>query len=235
VQRETFAYKSFVYDRLANFASIYSIKYELLKKSKLRPFAFKINLDFIEDSYKLWAETKFKIHYFSIKDGLEFRFFSGSNVSLTSSYGLNDFKYEHFYFSRFKQNQTADTTFIPHQFVDEYGGITYFYPEQNYFFVNALNIKTTIIPKFSMLKLYYNFASGADLQLGLGLNALNFHVPLYEFGVMLDIIPNICAIYLPVYGSQELMDYNNQINDKWYSHFRFTFKLENYREFINSL
>ncbi len=235
ILREAYYYKSFVYDRLANFASIYTINFNMQKKSKLRPCSFQVNLDFIENSYKLWAEAKFHLHYFSLKDGLDIRFFTGSNVSLTSTYGINDFKYSHFYFSRYNQIIKNDSTFIPHQFVDEYGGITYFYPEQNYFFVNALNLKTTIIPKFGMLKLYYNFASGADLQLGLGLNALDFHVPLYEFGVMLDIIPHIFAVYLPVYGSQELMDYNNLINDKWYSHFRFTFKLENYKELFKSL
>jgi len=176
IQKNAFYYSA---DIPENYASIINLNYSITKDSKLRPFSFKINADIYGDKYKLWAETKYKIHYFSLKDGLEMRFFTGSNVSLTGTYGVSDFKYDHFYWSRFNEFSTSSTSFIPHQFV--------------------------------------------------------FQPPLFETGIMLDIIPGIFAIYMPLYGSQTLMDYNNAINDKWYSHFRFTFKIENYQSFKNLL
>lgn len=215
-------------------ASLINLEYTIVKNSKFRPFSFKINADLFGNTYKLWAEANYKINYTSLKNGLEIRVFTGSNVSLTGSYGTSDFKYDHFYWSRFSEFSSNSSTFIPHQFVDEFGGLTYFYSETNYFLVNAINLKTSI-PKIPILKIYYNLASGANFINASGFDVLDFQAPLFDAGIMLDIIPNVFAVYLPLYGSKTLMDYNNAINDKWYSHFRFTFKIENFQSLINSI
>ncbi len=233
IKKDVFYYASDV-PGTGNFASLVNLQYTLVKKSKFRPFSLKLNADLFGDTYKLWAQAKYKLHYTSIKNGLEIRVFTGSNVSLTGSYAASDFKYDHFYWARYNQFNSNSNTFIPHQFVDEYGGLTYYYPEKNYFFVNAINLKTSI-PKIPIIKLYYNFASGANFINGTGLKVLDFKPALYETGIMFDIIPNIFAVYLPLYGSKTLMDYNNSLNSKWYSHFRFTFKIENFQQLFTSL
>ncbi len=232
--KNTFYYNTTYVNNIRGITPLVNVKYLMQKKSKFRPFYFKINADFYASTYKLWAEAYYKIHYTSLNDGLEIRLFSGSNVPVSGVNGIADFKYQHFFFSRFSDMADSSRTLWSHQFVDNYGGLSYFYPGVEYDFVNAINIKTTI-PKVPVIKFYYNFVSGADLVMGLWLDALDFHTGLFETGVMFDIIPHVFAIYFPLYGSENLMDYNNQINNKWYSHFRFTFKLENIEKFINTL
>lgn len=223
-----------IFHSSGRFAAIYNIQYSMQKKSKLRPMTFKLNLDMYEQTYKLWAEAKYKIHYTSFKDGLEIRVFSGSNVPINSTYGSTDYKYDHFYWSRYRDFQNPNDGLLAHQFVDEYGGLTYYYNSPDFFFVNAINIKTSI-PKVPILKFYYNLVSSANFQNGIGFNVLDFQPAMFETGVLFDVLPGILGIYFPLYGSQKLMDYNNAINDKWYSHFRFTFKIENFHEFINQI
>ena len=231
--KTTFFYKNYL-PSWSKYANVISISFSMTKKSKFRPTDFNLNLDFIGDTYKFWAEFKYKIHYTSVKDGFEIRLFTGQNVPMVGTTGESDYKYEHYYFSRYEKYTHDTATFIPHQFVDEYGGITFYYPVKDYFFVNAVNLKSSI-PKVPFVKLYYNFVSSADFVNGKGINVFSFNEPLFETGVMLDIIPDLFAVYLPLYGSKKLMDYNNSLNNNILSHFRFTFKLENFREALKHI
>lgn len=234
IPKGVFNQKSLFFDRMDNFASIFNVQYYMQKKSKFRPFIFKLNLDMFGDIYQLWSETKYKIHYTSFADGLDIRFFVGSNVPINGTFGATDLKYEHFYWSRYRDYENPNGGLFSHQFVDEYGGLTFYYNSPEYQFVSAINLKTTI-PKIPVIKFYYNFVSSANLQHGKGINALDFNAGVYEVGIMMDIMPNVFAIYLPVYGSQELMDFNASIKEHWYQYFRFTFKIENFKEFMNTL
>ncbi|MBN2892636.1 MAG: M1 family metallopeptidase [Bacteroidales bacterium] len=234
IPKSVFKQKSLVSDRIANFASIFNVNFFMQKKSKLRPFMFKVNLDMYEQTYQLWAEAKYKIHYTSFYDGLKIRLFTGSNVPINGTDGRGDFKYDHFYWSRYRDYESDNGGLLSHQFVDEFGGLTYYYNSPEFFLVNAVNIQTTL-PKIPVINFYYNFVSSANLQNGLGLNAFDFQTGVYEVGVLFDIIPNIIAIYMPLYGSQELMDYNKSFKEHWYQYFRFTFKIENFQEFMNAM
>ncbi len=233
IPKVIFNQKSAVFDRLNNFASIYNINYYMIKKSKLRPFMFQLNLDIYEQTYSFWAETKLKFHYTDFYDGLEIRLFSGSNVPINGTDGRMDYKYDHFYWSRYRDYEDPDDGLLSHQFVDEYGGLTFYYNSPDYFLVNAVNVKTTL-PKVPVIKFYYNFVSSSNLILGNWLDALDFRAAAWETGIMLDFMPGVFAVYLPLYGSQELMDYNKTIKEDWYKYFRFTFKVENFKELINS-
>ncbi len=228
-----FIYKSdnVIFDK---FTPIFNLQYEMMKKSKFYPVSFKLNADFYANTYNLWAEFNYKVHFTSLKDGLEIRLFSGSNVSATGTDGYSDFKNTNFFWNRSAYYTDNTPTLWGHQFVDNYGGLSFYYPYQNYDFVNAVNLKLSI-PKVPIIKFYYNFVSRSNFTLGKGIEQLDFQAGLYETGVMFNIIPEIFAIYFPLYGSKELMDYNEQINKNVLSHFRFTFKIENYRKFINIL
>lgn len=219
---------------LNRFIPVYNAQFSIQKKSKFRPLLFILNADIIHEDYRLWTEFNYKIHYTSLNDGLDIRLFSGSNVTPTGTDGYADYLTEHFFWTRNDHYTDPNRTFLSHQFVDDFGGLTYYYPMEYYDFVNAINIKTTL-PKIPALKFYYNLVSPANFVMGSGLNQLDFEDILFEVGFMIDIVPNVMAIYFPLYGSQKLMDYNNQINDKWYSHFRFTFKLKNYDKMLNSM
>lgn len=216
------------------FIPVYNVQFTLQKKSKFRPLLFCINADIINDDYRIWTEFNYKIHYTSLNDGLEIRLFSGSNVTPTGTDGSADYLSEHFFFSRNNYYTDYDRNLFSHQFINNFGGLTYYYPMEFYDLVNAINIKTTL-PKIPVIKLYYNFVSPAMFTLGKGFNQIELSESLFEFGIMLDILPHVMEIYFPLYGSKNLMDYNNSINDKWYSHFRFSLKLENYNKLLNSL
>jgi hypothetical protein len=213
------------------YVSIISLGYSMANKSKLHPFNFKFNLDIFGDTYQMTSEAKFKIHYFSLKDGLQIRVFNGFNVPVAGMYGLSDYQFSHFFWNRYN----ASTGKYPHQFIDNYGGLTFYYPNHVYFMVNALNLKTTIPKLPNFIKIYYNLVSPANFINGKGINEFDFKSPLFETGLMLDIIPNIFAIYYPVYGSQTLMDSDKAINTGKFPHFRFTFELENLPQILNSL
>jgi len=219
---------------LNRFIPVYNVNFSVQKRSKHKPLLFIVNADIINDDYRLWTEFNYKIHYTSLTDGFEIRLFSGSNVTPTGSEGYSDYLTNHFFWSRNTYFTDENKSILAHQFVNNYGGLTYYYPMEYYDFVNAINIKTTL-PKVPVIKFYYNLVSPANFTLGQGFDKLDFDAAMYEFGIMLDIIPQVMEIYFPLYGSQKLMDYNYQINDKWYSHFRFSFKLKNYNKMLNSL
>ncbi len=232
--KSVFNQKSFVFERLSNFASVLTVNFTMRKKSRLRPFSATVNMDIYAETYRLWAEAKYKIHYTSFADGLDIRVFSGSNVPVNGTFGMTDLKYEHFYWGRYRDYEAKNAKLFAHQFYDEFGGLTFYYNSPDYHFVNAINLKTTL-PKVPILKFYYNFVSSGNFKNGSGLNALDVNKGLYEVGVMLDIIPNVFAIYLPVHGSKELMDYNKAIKDHWYQYYRFTFKLHNFQDITSNL
>ncbi len=210
--------------------AILNIRYSMLKKSLFRPASFTVNTDFFDNTYVFWSEFTYKIHYDKLSRGLKIRLFLGSNVSPTGMIYTDDYALRHYFFDPLIEPENMYSNsglagLYKHQFVDNYGGITFLYPSKRYDFVYAVNLKSAI-PKVPFVRIYGNVAFSADLRDATWFKVLNFQEPLWETGLMISLIPGWVDIYFPLYGSKILMDYNNSLNSNMLSHYRFTFKLE---------
>ena len=224
-------YDFFNSTEINNNTLILNYQYTMQKKSLLRPFDFKFNADISTRFYSFWAETNYKIHYFSINSGLDIRLFAGSNVLLSGMSGLQDYKFDYTLLGRTENFEENPDNIFAHQFVRNYGGFALYTPIENRLFLMSLNIRTSI-PKVPIIRFYSNIAFYTD---GNSYNQYRFMLNefAYEVGIMLSIIPDRLEIYFPIYASKNIWDYNNSITEERFQKFRFVLNLNEFDKIIN--
>jgi len=212
---------------------IFSITYIMKKKSLFRPMTYRVNADFINNDYIFWTDFTYKLHYDKLSRGLKFRLFLGSNVSPTGIIYSNDYKLQYFYITPLVDpSYMYKGGFFRHQVIDEEGGLISLYPYKRYPIVFSSSIKSNI-PKIPILGIFANIAYFGSLQNGRWLNIFKFQKPLWETGVMLNIIPEFFEIYLPLYTAKPIADYNNSLNKNILSHYRFVIHLNKINKILN--
>ncbi len=212
----------------SDYSLFYNLQFKLTKKSFFRPFNLTLNLDYVSNDFIYWLETDYRIHYLSLNSGLDIRFFAGSNVPLNGTTSINDFKHDYSFLGRGMDFYNLYENVFSRQFIQNYGGFVLNTGYENYLFLSSVNLQTSI-PKIPIVKLYSNFAFFTTNS-----DSNYFEDPFaYEVGVMFTLIKDRIEIYMPLYASKELRDFNNFFTDSYWQKTRFVFNLSHLENYIN--
>jgi len=219
-----------VFEEKANFSNrIYTVdiekfyinrfKFGIENSHPINPFDITTEIQQADNFVKLNFTTNYHIAYRKNKTGFDIRLFSGSflynkGISINGNYnyqlsGNSDYLYDEIYLAR---TPTAATNgFLTQQFAITDGGFkNKAIAESNDRFITgdswlaAINLKSNLLTKH--LSTYADFGIVGSKNNGTSDIA-------YNFGIALNIVPNIFEIYFPIKSSSEfnLLSYGEKI------------------------
>lgn len=176
---------------------------------------------------KAYIEAENTIHYNYKDRGMNLRFFGGVflynksdndkyNFKLSGNTGLEDYLFSNLYLGRFNDINTDYDNFFAHQFVRNDGSFTLYSPiGQTRKWMFALNFDSN------------TFIKTIDVFVNLGIcqtTKFNFY---YEGGIKFSFLRNTLNIYIPLFGSKEIVTNNrNFFSENFLQKIRFTLSLE---------
>jgi hypothetical protein len=202
-------------------------------------FRNKIQLQGSDDFIKTQVESNFtlKLKPYSSKS-IQFRLFGGAFLledNIQSPYylrmggatGIQDYTYEETYFGRFELPENpARGQLWSQQFVTDQGGFAIYSPfGQSNEWLLSLNAVSPILAISDILpvKLYGNIATFGNTLVVPGYESENFG---WETGVQVT-LTDALEIYFPLWMSDYIKDYSNNITDNYWQKIRFMFDLRN--------
>ncbi|MFA6923947.1 MAG: M1 family metallopeptidase [Bacteroidales bacterium] len=214
------------------------IIYSFENSNSLHPYVLSLktqqNVDFIKSS----LEFKYRLTYNKKKKGLDLRFFAGAfleqkkvyygnyNFRMNGQAGYEDYTFDNYYLGRSDYSGLASQ-----QFTETDGAFKINTPiGQTNDWLASLNVKTSI-PGILPLKLYADIGTYSHA----GKLFPDSKKIIYNGGIDLTVIPNICEVYFPVFWSSDIENQMKAINSVKYSEkIRFTLYL-NSMNFFDSL
>lgn len=181
---------------------------------------------------KLSLEWKQRIHYFSLRKGLDVRFFAGTFLSQSqtlldyryrmSSYGGSwDYKFDDYYFGR------KDASGITSRQLYEYdAGFKVLTPlGQTNKWILSLNIKASL-PGPIPIKPFFDMALHRQVLTVVNTGEVQKSTPFsYSGGIMLSLIDDVFEVYFPLFHSKDIREYLAFSGQKWHQQIRFTLNI----------
>jgi hypothetical protein len=194
-------------------------------KRIINPYSVVLDLQQSKDFVKTSVEAKYEITFKGKEKSLDFRFFAGTfldnssvNAGLyrfrTSGWtGYQDYMYDHIFLGR---SETSGK--LSQQFVERDGGFkTLTFVGQTAQWITALNIKSSI-PGLLPIRLYADIGMTAD-------DARLNNTVLYDGGIDLSIVKNVCEIYFPIVLCDDFKKTLDATNVKYGERIRFTLNI----------
>ncbi len=226
------------------FNHLYNIlSFHIENKRVINPYNMSFNIergDNLSGSYysyfKLYLEGNYFINYNHKKSGLSVRFFTGamadiSSVSrpeifhLSATTGSLDYLFDEVYPARSERDG-----FFSHQFTMQGAEMKFrndflLQPLLKSAGVIALNLKSSL-PFKSPLFLFMDIGTFSPVQ-------KNYNPVLFDGGIGINLVPNVCEVYVPLLFSDDIKRNINTIPayDKWYKRILFTLNISKLNPF----
>ena len=207
------------------------------KNSILNPVDGGIYADYTPGGIKAWIEGHYTMPY-SKKKGLHVRLFAGKfiytpenyngnyNFRLSGNTGLQDYLYSTPFTNRGADIRTNPELFWSHQFINNEGGFSsYTTLGQTTKWLVSLNLYSDLPIPF--IKLFANMGVWSininDANTQTSTSEIHFAG---EAGFQIEILKNICSIYLPVIVSENIASTNDMyFKNNYWQRIRFTLYL----------
>lgn len=206
----------------------YTINQVLFTRDNIRtlnPYTFVLELQQSKDFVKTSVEAKYEITLKGKNRSIDFRFFAGAFLDKSSVNaglyrfrmsgwtGSQDYMYDHIFLGR---SETSGK--LSQQFVERDGGFkTLTFIGQTAEWITSANIKASI-PGLLPIRLY------ADIGMTANDARLNQSI-LYDAGIDLSIVKNICEIYFPVILCDDFKKTFDTNGIKYVERIRFTLNI----------
>lgn len=225
-----------------DFRPYYLLEYTMANKRRISPYNMSVNFQSSDDFVKANLEANYE-HTYIYSKSLQVRFFGGAFIyksesmsdiysySLSGGSGINDYSYDHLYLARFEN--PAGENFLAKQFAMNDGGFSNYSPlGQTTDWIMSLNLNSSLpVPEkiASRLRVYANMAI-----VGSPINYVGFDDPdsfYWEMGAKFSIIKNVFEFYFPILMSDQLQQFNDEVNDNYWQQIRFTLYLNRINPF----
>ena len=212
-------------------------------RDKLNPYSFHLGIELAEEFTKFSMEGKMRVNYGKHHRGFDMRIYAGyvdypttkmSNIyglSLAGRGGYADYQASYLFMDRSSGDESNPGLTARQALISDGGFVSYFPDVFASRIVSTLNLKSSL-PGLGGLKLFLNLGVQRDQQLEAtvflkdeGIEVPDFDGLQYETGFELSLIPDIFAIYFPVYVSEDIRDVNEAMTDNYWQKIRFTLKL----------
>lgn len=213
------------------------LAYRYQTKHSIMPSAANAALQWHKDFLKLSAEYSIN-KYFSYSKRIDFRFYAAFflhqsasylpvyNHSLSGTVGINDYTYNHTYLARFESPE--DNSFLGNQFVPDQGGFSVPAPFTISDWISSLNVSSSVpgLPEILRLKVYSNIAFFGETNNP----AIDSYFE-WEVGVKYSVGNDVLCFYFPLWMSDNLQKYNDQIRSNYIERIRFSLNLNKINPF----
>jgi len=215
-----------IYSRDSLFYNFNDLNFTISKSHAITPYKLNINLQHREKMTK--ASLTFDYHYkFKKKNkGIDVRFFAGTFIAtslkdagpyrfrLSGWRGYQDYLYDNVYMGR-----TETEGILANHLYENDGAFKLFTNlGQSGKWITALNVKSSLGNVTLPLNLYADIGTTADDGL------LNDKF-LYNAGICISLVKNMCEVYFPIAMSKDLENNKNLITDNYLQTIRFTLNL----------
>ncbi len=221
---QTYSLKSFNY-------YINDYTHTIRNARKINPFSLIFNVQQGKGFAKASVEGKYQLTFKGKNKGFDVRLFYGKafiyDVGIQGDYrfrlsgqtGGQDYMYNQTFLGRY---ESPNNSFLGNQFTETDGAFKVYSPlGQSQNWVMTANFKTSLHRLFPF-KLYADFGTYYNAR-----NAFPTSKSLvYNWGVSLPILNNVCEIYFPIMYSSDIKNYLDINNVKWYERIRFTLNLK---------
>lgn len=205
---------------------------------------------------KSWGELTTRINYLSEKEGLTIRLFGGGFIAgettmshlsedilwpgqfmrMSGATGMQDARHEHVFLARYQSPITNPNYLGSRQFIPVDGGFASYTPfGMTSYWLVAANLRATVIPGTRLLEVffnagtYYNAANSIihNLATPETNDTIRGESLMWEAGLRLNLIPEICSFYFPLLVSNDIRQYN-EVYDNYWMRVRFTLNLNQF-------
>lgn len=202
------------------------LTYTFSKSHVITPYTIKLNLQQGENMMKTAVTATYSRLFREKNKSFDIRFFAGTFVGtdatdagpyrfrLSGQRGYQDYLYDNIFLGRMETEGV-----YANQFTETDGGFKFYSPlGQTSKWITAVNLKSSL----GNLMLPINFFADIGMT---EYDGRSEETVLYDAGVSISIIKNICEIYFPVLLSQGFKDYKEANDLKYSETIRFTLNL----------
>lgn len=202
------------------------LSYSIDKKDAIKPYSLKINLQQGEKMVKSSLTANYSIKYKTKNKGFDIRLFAGTFIGTSASdagpyrfrlsgqRGYQDYLYDNIFLGRTE----VDGAFA-NQFTETDGGFKFYSPlGQTTKWITAINLKSSL----GNMKIPINLYTDIGIT---EYDGRSNETILYNAGVSLTILKNICEIYFPILLSNDFESYKEANGLKYSETIRFTLNI----------
>lgn len=215
-----------VYSRDTLYFNFNDLTYKFSKKDAITPYNVSINLQQGQKNFKTSLTANYSYNFQRKNNSIDVRFFAGTFVGtnavdagpyrfrLSGQRGYQDYLYDNIYLGRSEFEGS-----LANQFTETDGAFKFYSPlGQSSKWITALNVKSSLGNIKLPLNVFADVGTSAE-------DGINTQKIMYDAGVYISLMKNICEIYFPILISKDFKDYKDANDIKYPETIRFTLNL----------